>query len=270
MKSLADECERKRKELSDELTQELRYTLNNNTQTNIQMGGTTPWGKYAALVLPNLLMFVPGIGWAARLAIGVGSFIFSSLFEDKQKKIREAKSKLRNAITPPSRDILNQMHDKVIETFNNEILAKGVDEFSDLLAGYQFMFARLGDSQSYMASALFNEFSDLNFKLLVEASNYKNVGSAKNIYDIPRIPGEKMLILADRSNLDTRKLSDLLGENVSVIKPAEQLPDSVDEVLNCGTNVESYPLDFSKENEETQYAYALFPKTKVDATNFKL
>ena len=171
LKSMANECERKRKELSDELTQELRYTLNNNTQTNIQMGGTTPWGKYAALVLPNLLMFVPGIGWAARLAIGVGSFIFSSLFEDKQKKIREAKSKLRNAITPPSRDILNQMHDKVIETFNNEILAKGVDEFSDLLAGYQFMFARLGDSQSYMASALFEEFSDLNFKLLVEANN---------------------------------------------------------------------------------------------------
>ncbi len=269
LKSLADECERKRKELSDELTQELRYTLNNNTQTNIQMGGTTPWGKYAALVLPNLLMFVPGIGWAARLAIGVGSFIFSSLFEDKQKKIREAKSKLRNAITPPSRDILNQMHDKVIETFNNEILAKGVDEFSDLLAGYQFMFARLGDSQSYMASALFDEFSDLNFKLLVEANNYKNIGSADVAY-IPRIPGEKMLILADNSNLDTRKLSDLLGENVSVMKPAEQLPDSVDEVLNCDTDADSYPLDFSKENEETQYAYALFPKTKVDATNFKL
>lgn len=269
LKSMANECERKRKELSDELTQELRYTLNNNTQTNIQMGGTTPWGKYAALVLPNLLMFMPGIGWAARLAIGVGSFIFSSLFEDKQKKIREAKSKLRNAITPPSRDILNQMHDKVVETFNKEILAKGVDEFSDLLAGYQFMFARLGDSQSYMASALFEEFSDLNFKLLVEANNYKNIGSADVAY-IPRIPGEKMLILADNSNLDTRKLSDLLGENVSVMKPAEQLPDSVDEVLNCDTDVDSYPLDFSKENEETQYAYALFPKNKVDATNFKL
>ena len=269
LKSMANECERKRKELSDELTQELRYTLNNNTQTNIQMGGTTPWGKYAALVLPNLLMLVPGIGWAARLAIGVGSFIFSSLFEDKQEKIREAKAKLSNAITPPSRDILNQMHDKVIETFNNEILAKGVDEFSDLLASYQFMFARLGDSQSYMASALFEEFSDLNFKLLVEANNYKNIGSADVAY-IPRIPGEKMLILADNSNLDTRKLSDLLGENVSVMQPEENFPDTLKKVLGSDYDVDYYPLDFAKENENAEEAIALFPKNKVDVTKFKI
>lgn len=269
LKSLADECERKRKELSDELTQELRYTLNNNTQTNIQMGGTTPWGKYAALVLPNLLMLVPGIGWAARLAIGVGSFIFSSLFEDKQEKIREAKSKLSNAITPPSRDILNQMHNKVIETFNNEILAKGVDEFSDLLAGYQFMLARLGNSQYNMASALFSEFSDLNFKLLVEANNYKNIGSG-NVTDIPRIPGEKMIIFASSSNLDTKKLSDLLGESVSVMKPEENFPDTLKKILGSDYDVDYYPLDFAKENENAEEAIALFPKNKVDATNFKL
>lgn len=268
LKSLADECERKRKDLSDELTQELRYTLNNNTQTNIRMGGTTPWGKYAALVLPNLLMFIPGIGWGARIAIGIGSALFSFLFEDKQEKIREAKSKLSNAITPPSRDILNQMHDKVIETFNNEILAKGVDEFSDLLAGYQFMLARLGQSQSVMARLLFDEFSDLNFKLLVEANNYKGVGAA-DVSDIPRIPGEKMLILADNSNLDTRKLSDLLGENVSVMKP-EELPDTVKKILGSDFDVDNYPLDFSKENEDVEKAIALLTKNKVDATSFKL
>ena len=270
LKSMANECERKRKELSDELTQELRYTLNNNTQTNIQMGGTTPWGKYAALVLPNLLMFVPGIGWAARLAIGVGSFIFSSLFEDKQEKIREAKAKLSNAITPPSRDILNQMHDKVIETFNNEILAKGVDEFSDLLAGYQFMFARLGQSQYRIAGALFKEFSNLNLKLLIEASNYKGAGSAKGVSAVPRIPGEKMIVLADSWSLDTKKLSDLLGENISVMKDEPKLSDNVRKVLNSDIDIDRYPLDFSKENEQPKNAIALFPKNKVDATNFKL
>ena len=270
LKSLANECERKRKELSDELTQELRYTLNNNTQTNIQMDSTTPWGKYAALVLPNLLMFVPSIGWAARLAIGVGSFIFSSLFEDKQEKIREAKSKLSNAITPPSRDILNQMHNKVVETFNNEILAKGVDEFSDLLAGYQFMLARLGQSQYRIARALFEEFSDLNFKLLVEASNYKGAGSAKGVSAIPRIPGETMIIFADSWKLDTKKLSDLLGENVLVMKTESRLSDDVKKVLNCDLDIDKYPLDFSKDNEQPKNAIVLFPKSKVDATNFKL
>ena len=131
------------------------------------------------------------------------------------------------------------------------------------------MLARLGESQYNMAATLFSDFSDLNFKLLVEANNYKDVGSA-DVKDISRIPGEKMLVLADRSNLDTKKLSDLLGENISVIKPEEKFPDTVKNVLGCDFDVDFYPLDFTKENEKQKYAYALLPKNKVDATNFKL
>ena len=251
LKSLANECYRKLEELSAELKKERSYlSLDNNARVNIHLDSTTAWGQNISTALP-LLALIPGVGWVgAGVLAAVG--ILGNIFFDSEKKQRaQNRQKLRDAITSPSYDVLSQMHNKVIETFNNKILAKGVDEFYNLLAGYQFMFARLGDSQSYMASALFEEFSDLNFKLLIEANNYKNIGSADVAY-IPRIPGEKMLILADNSNLDTRKLSDLLGENVSVMKPAEQLPDSVDEVLNCDTDVDSYPLDFSKENEETQ------------------
>ena len=275
LKNLADECERKLKELSDEAARELSHlSLNNNTRVSIQLDSTTPWGQRGSLLLGGvgglilstaLRTALGPIGWGLTAVGLLGNFLF-----DSEKKQREQnRQKLRDAITAPSYDVLEKMQDKVIEEFNNKILAEGVDEFSDSLAGYQFMFARLGDSQSDMARALFDEFSDLNFKLLVEANNYKGVGSA-DVSDIPRIPGEKMLILADRSNLDIRKLSDLLGENISVMAPAEQLPDTVDKVLNCGTNVDSYPLDFSKENAEPKYTYALFPKKKVDATNFKL
>ena len=90
LKSLAEECERKRKELSDELTQELSYAFNGNTKTNISLEGTTPWGKYL-FAASNLLVLIPGIGWGARIAIGVGSFLISALFENKQEKIRKAK-----------------------------------------------------------------------------------------------------------------------------------------------------------------------------------
>ena len=162
------------------------------------------------------------------------------------------------------------MHNQVIEVFNNEILAKGVDEFYDLLASYQFMLARLGKSQYDMANTLFGEFSDLNFKLLVEASNYKNAGYAKDITDIPRIPGETMVILADRSNLDTQKLSDLLGETVSIMRSEKDFIDNVKNILGSDFDIDGYPLDFTKENEEPQEAFALLPKNKVSATNFKL
>ena len=270
LKSLAEECERKRKELSDELTQELFYAFSGNTKTNVSLEGTVPWGKAAALLLPNLLLFVPGIGWGARIAIGVGSALFSFLFEDKQEKIRKAKAKLREDLTAPSHEMLDKMHNQVIDVFNKEIWNKGYVEFWNLLAGYQFMLARLGQSQYRIARALFKEFSDLNLKLLIEASNYKGAGSAKGVSSIPRIPGETMIIFAERWNVDTKKLSDLLGEKVLVMKDEEKLSDNVKHVLNCDLDIDKYPLDFSKDNKEPKNALAIFPKNKVDATAFKL
>ena len=268
LKSMANECDRKRKELSDKVATELSHLPLDNARVNIHLDSATAWGQKISTALP-LLALIPGIGWVGAGVLTAVGILGNIFFDSKEKQRAQNRQKLRDAITPPSRDILNQMHDKVIETFNNEILAKGVDEFSDLLASYQFMFARLGDSQSYMASALFEEFSDLNFKLLVEANNYKNIGSADVAY-IPRIPGEKMLILADNSNLDTRKLSDLLGENVSVMQPEENFPDTLKKVLGSDYDVDYYPLDFAKENENAEEAIALFPKNKVDVTKFKI
>ena len=270
LKNFASECERKRKELSDELTQELSYAFHGNTSTSIELEGTTPWGKYAAMVLPNLLLFVPGIGWGARIAISIGSAIFSFLFEDKQEKIREAKAKLREDLTPPSYEMLGKMHSQVVDIFNDEILAKGIDEFSNLLCGYQFMLARLGQSQSILASKLFVKFNDLNVKLLQEAIAYKNAGSFSSLDGIARVPGETMLVFANGAKLNTAELSDLLGEKISVMQLEENLPDVVKNILGCDFNVDSYPTDFTKENEEPQNAVAVIPQKKVNATNLKL
>lgn len=275
LKSLADECDRKRKELSDELATELSHlSFGNNASVNIQLDSTTAWGKIGGGVLSGVGGFIlaRGAGFVfpplgiALTAIGILGAIFG---DSKADKIRKNKEKLSSAITPPSRDLLSEMHNKAIDKFNEKVLAKGVDEFADLLAGYQFMFARLGESQYNMAAVLANNFRDLNYKLVEEAVDYTNAGTA-SVGDIPRIPGEKMIIFADSSNLDTRKLSDLLGENVSVMKPEEELSDNVIKILGCDFDVDFYPLDFTKENEEPKEAIAIFPKKKVNATNFKL
>ena len=270
LKYFADECERKRKELSDELTQELSYAFHGNTKTSIELEGTTPWGKYAAFVLPNLLLLVPGIGWGARIAIGVGSAIFSFLFEDKEAKIREAKAKLRNDLTMPSYEMLDKMHNQVVEIFNKEILAKGIDEFHDLLCGYQFMLARLGKSQGDLANTLFWEFSDLNTKLFAEAIDYKGAGFISSVNGIARVPGELMVVFADRSNLNTAELSDLLGEKILVTQAEEELSDTVKNILNSDIDVDFYPTDFTKDDEKPENAVAVFPKKKVNATSLKI
>ncbi len=265
LQELADECERKRKELSDELTQELKFAFSADTRTKVELEGTTPWGQNIATALP-LLALVPGVGWGIGLALGAVSILGNIFFSNKAEKIREAKEKLRDDLKQPSFEMLGKMHSQVVDIFNNEILAKAVDEFADLLAGYQFMLARLGKSQSLMAGELFDKFSDLNAKLFADAIEFKGAGFISNVKDVARIPGELTVAFADRSNLNTRELSDLLGEKIFVMQPHEKFRDTLKEILHGDFTVKGYRLN-SKGDKRT---YAVFMKDNVNATSFKI
>lgn len=278
LKELASECERKRKELSDELTQEISYAFSGNTKTNIELEGTTAWGEYGSAILGGVggvggFLASRAIGFAfpplgiALAAVGLLGWIFS---DSKETKIRKAKAKLREDLTQPSFDMLNKMHDQIIDIFNKDILDKGIDEFGDMLGDYAHMLARLGQSQISMAFTLFKNFSDLNGKLLAEAISYKGAGFISSVGDIARIPGEKMVVFAERSSLNTKEISDLLGENISVVKPKEEFVDTIINILGSDFEIDNYPLDYDKEDAEAEQAVAVFPKNKVAVTNFKL
>ena len=79
-----------------------------------------------------------------------------------------------------------------------------------------------------------------------------------------------MLVLGESSTLNTKKLSDLLGEKVLFMKPEENLSDTVQNVLGCEIEVDSYWLDFDTKEKKADRAYAVFPKKTVDTTKFKL
>lgn len=85
LKSLADECDRKRKELSDELTQELRYTLDNNARVSIQLDSTTAWGQNISTALP-LLALIPGVGWVGAGVLTAVSLLGNLFFDSKEKQ----------------------------------------------------------------------------------------------------------------------------------------------------------------------------------------
>lgn len=278
LRQLAEECERKRKSVSDELRQEMKYTFSSNTKTNIELEGTTAWGEYGSALIGGIggvggfiasraigIAFPPlGIALAAVSLLG---WIFS---DSKEEKIRKAKKKLREDLTTPSFDMLNKMHNQVVETFDKDILGKGVDEFVALLGDYAHMLARLGNSQTYMARKLFGEFSNLNAKLLEEAIAYKGAGFISSVDSIARIPGKSMVAFADRSNLNTAELSDLLGENISVMRAEGKARDIVKKVLGCEITMTGYPLDYDTDDAKAERAVAVFPKSKVDVTKFQI
>lgn len=262
LKELAKECERKRKELSDELTQEIKFAFQSGADVNVgEVDSTTPVGEYlgAGLGAAGGLAAIafPPIG----IAIGVVGLLTGIFSESREEKIRKNKQKLREAVTQPSFEILDKIHNQAIEIFNTEILNKGVDEFQDLLANYQFMFARLGKSQGDMANNLSFEYRHLNAILLGEAIDYTNAGSfSKDDAEFPmRIPGERMVLLADKSNLDNDAISALLGEKFVSLKPKQEFPDTVKMLLGCDYQVDSYKLEFDTEEKEGEETIALFP-----------
>lgn len=281
LKEEITECERKRKELSDELTAELKFTLGNKMQSGVQLDDATPWGE-------NFFM---GVGAVGSLAAGAGVFlaeraigvvfpplgialgvisILGWIFSDsREEKIRKNKEKLFDAINEPSYKILGEMHSQVVEILNKEVISKGIDEFRDSLVGYQFMLARLGQSQSEMANTLFKEFSNLNAKILEEAIVYKGAGFISSVNYVARIPGEALVAFAQRSKLNTDELSDLLGEKFEVIKPQEDFVQTLKFILG-EFDVDTYPLGYDEENKEAEKAVAVFPKNKVNAIPFKI
>ena len=278
LKDLANECERKRKSLSDELRQEMKYTFSSKTSTNIELEGTTAWGEYGAALVGGIggvggFLAARAIGFAfppLGIALGVISVLGWLFADSKEEKIRKAKKKLREDLTPPSFEMLNNMHNQVIDIFNKDILGKGIDEFSDILGDYAHMLARLGQSQTYMAETLAEEFGDLNAKLLGEAIDYKGAGVISSVSDVARVPGKTMIAFAERSNLNTKDLSALMEEEIVIEKPSENLADNVIKVLGCDFEVDEYPLDYDTDEKDAERAVAVFPKNKVDATSFKL
>lgn len=247
---LADECERKRKELSDELTQEISFAVKSGVNVDVDVESTTPYGQYITGVISATGGLASGV--AAFVGISAAPIVIpaivigvigQALFESREENIRKNKDKLREAINDPSFEVLRKIHDEAVNIFNQEILDKGLKKFLAMLAEYQFMLARLGKSQSEMAEGLSKHYRQINGTLLDKAISYIKAGSYSSAEDPLRLPGEYFAILTKDSKLNKEALTSLLGEKFVVLRPKIKFVDNVKLILNCNYSVDSYPLE---------------------------
>lgn len=213
-------------------------------------------------------MFVPGVGWAARLAIGVGGALLGQLFDNKEDKIRENKKKLREALQDGMYPMLDTLRDKVSATFKSEIIKKGVDDFGKILFKMSYMLARLGASQGALAANLTKKYFDLNLELLQAAVEYsRQPGFLASIDYLARVPGKEFLIVAQRSSIDTKAVSALLSENLSVLPRQKSLQALLSLVIGGELIKKHFPMGSSS---DSQAAVAFSPTIKLSETNFML
>lgn len=265
LESLSVECSDRLKQLGDELTHDLKHNFKGKTQTNIEIEGTTPWEKYADIVLPNISLTIPVKGWTSHSEIISNSKGFMSLFENKENLLRESKEKLHKQLTDSSFNMLTKLNNQVREVFTKQFLGN-IDEFSKLIANYALMLARIGESQSEIAETLIEAYEGLNSVLFDEAISFKNEGKIYNQKATMRIPGQMAIVIAESSTVDEKAISELLGEKFLVTQPQSNWKGTMKKVLDCDFKLNSYQLEFENDNK----TYSVIPEEKVDAMRLKL
>ena len=130
-----------------------------------------------------------------------------------------------------------------------------------------FMLARLGKAQYELANELSKKYYNLNLELLQEAIEYsRQPGLLSSVEHIARIPGEEFFVAAGRCSINTKTVSALLGEHLSIIKATDKLEDIVQLILNCEFKVRVFSM-FKSTNEN---AKAFVPSELTNKTNFTL
>ena len=268
MQELAADCERKRKELSDELTQEMKFTFSGRTKTNLEAGSITDVqtiAQVASIPIAAGLALLGPIGIAAGIGIGIMS---GNLFESKAEKIKKAKAKMREDLTEPSHKMVDEICSKIAEVFEEDILKKGLNDFGSLLLDMSYLLMNLGAAQCKLANRLNKTFRTLNAKLLQEAIKYKGRQGGKiDVKDIARVPGKEFLIIAHAQSFNIRELSALLGENLYVVTPENNDAEMVKKILHSDVKTIEFQLNGF---DESRKAWLLIPNNRIERTNYLL
>lgn len=264
LESLSSECKTKLQKFIDELTQELKTSLGCKTHTDLEIEDKKTFGKYSAIVLPNLLTLMPEMGWTDIAPDNTGTFFYQSFFDNQAGK-SNGKETLREQLVDSSFKMLTAVNNKSRDILNKQVLSN-VDEFAKLVTGYAYMLARLGESQSEMAEALLGEYEELNAVLVADAVKYKGAGKLSGVKVTLRIPGEVSVVIADGSSVDTQAISALMGEKFYTVIPLDSWDDTMKKMLDCDFELDSYSLD-SKSDSKT---YSVTPKEEISDEKIKL
>lgn len=176
LQELADECNRKRRNLSGELMAEMNYTFSgkmNLSEINLEEISDIKTGvQIGAAVLSVPLMFLGPVGIGAGLLLNAG---VSKFMDSKQDKIRKAKAKLVEELTAPSHKMIDDLQKKFVGVINEQIVNGELYKFSNDLKIMSRVIAQLGYIQTNLAMVLGRKFNDLNIELLTNALEYSQL-----------------------------------------------------------------------------------------------
>lgn len=264
LEALSEECKVKIQKLIDELKDELKNSLDGETHTDLKLEDKKTFGKYSAIVLPNLSTLMPEMGWTDMAPDNTGTLFYQAFFNNQATQ-SNTKENLIEQLTESSSKMLKGINDKARDILNKQVLSNA-DELAKLVTEYAYMLARLGESQSEMAEALLGEYEELNTLLVTDAVKYKGAGDLSGVKVTMRIPGEVSVVIAENSTVNAAEISSLMGEKFYTIKSLNSWDDTMKKLLDCDFELVPCSLD-SKSDEKT---FSVMPKEKISDERIKL
>lgn len=224
LQELSNECERKRRELTDELRTEIKFSSFGADASNIKMEEITDTQTFARLGGIGLGLL---IGGPIGIAVGVLSFLFG---DSKAEKIRKQKRELREQIEEAMKSALEKIDTYITGEINNNIIKKGIDGLGHMLNNMDNMLFNLASEEQQSANDLNSKLGNLNATLLFEATNYLQKNIDFSLYDIARIPGQIYCAFGTNSisPKTCQEISALLDEQLNyVLMPEPRNDDNI-------------------------------------------
>ena len=221
IKSIGEDATKKMRDLSDELTQDLKYSGASVKTSGIWMEEITDWQGGIMAVAP-FLAFVPGVGWAGAAIIGGLAWLFG---DSKEEKIRKAKNELRDKLNDSRNEILKNAKNGIKKIIDQEIFEKQISGFREILFKMYEMLAKLAYTQNKISDVINEEYRELNLELLCNAIEYaggrprrfKNLTTARAI-------GENFITFGTSIMPDSMqgRVEKVLGEKFSFCEVSEK------------------------------------------------
>lgn len=221
LQELSNECERKRRELADELRTEIKFSSFGADASNIQMEEITDTQTFARLGGIGLGLL---IGGPIGIAVGVLSFLFG---DSKAEKIRKQKRELREQLEEAMEPVIDKINKYVIDEICDNIIEKGIDGLGHMLDDMDKMLFKLASEEQQSANDLNSKLGNLNATLLFEATNYLQKDIDFSLYDIARIPGQIYCAFGTNniSPKTCQEISALFGEKLNYVLMPEPRND---------------------------------------------
>ena len=259
LQELSDEAERKRRELTDELHTEVKFSTIGIDASNIKMEGITDTQSIIQIGALGAL----GLGLiGAPIAIGIG--LLAAIFGDsKEEKIRQRKRELKEQLHNAMKPVIDKIDKYILDEIFNNILEKGINNLGKMLYEMDTMFFELANDEQIKAKYLNNKLFKLNSHLWDEAIKYITSSNNMNynIKYLSRIPGQISYGIGI-DNIPTeicQNISALLDEKINYISLQEV--DNSD--INISSEIENIIIKWVGKYDDIVYGFDKSEQMKI-------